>query len=221
MGHFLSHFLSLNLSLINIAYSLVRSPTKRNDWKNHPFYNLIVKIFFCLFNFEISGLFVFTYNSLSSLDLFLLFSFSLFLLFVFEYLRRTVCPSYILGLCNGGLDSGGGRLYRTGDLSTDNLTSIASGAGNGFGISGEWDDQEDDSWSKEDHDQTRVSVVRFQGDEEDLDEGREVSEVYGSGRRRTCFRDLFDFLILMWLLQQYNHITQQSSIFKRGCSILF
>lgn len=66
-----------------------------------------------------------------------------------------------------------GRLYRTGDLSTDNLTAVGSSAG---GLSGDWvDDNGSDSYA--DHDQTRVSVVKFQDEEEDADEGREVSTI--------------------------------------------
>lgn len=60
-----------------------------------------------------------------------------------------------------------GRLYRTGDLSTDNLTAIGPTAN-------EWA-HEDDDWDPNDqHEESRVSVVKFRDDDE-AEDGKEVS----------------------------------------------
>lgn len=68
-----------------------------------------------------------------------------------------------------------GRLYRTGDLSTDNLTAVGSTSAGGVG---DWTGEDSESWSREDQDQTRTSVVKFQ-DEEEIDDGREVRRTTG------------------------------------------
>lgn len=66
-----------------------------------------------------------------------------------------------------GMAGNEGRLYRTGDLSTDNLTTIGPAAS-------EWA-HDDDDWDPNDqHEASRVSVVKFREDEEP-DNDKEVS----------------------------------------------
>ena len=74
-------------------------------------------------------------------------------------------PTFVLEFVYGSE----GRLYRTGDLSTDNLTNVGSSiyaGGDGWAH-----DDDDDSWDPngQDHDQTRVSVVKFREDDDDSD----------------------------------------------------
>ncbi|XP_071512746.1 protein lap4-like isoform X5 [Panulirus ornatus] len=68
-----------------------------------------------------------------------------------------------------GMAGSEGRLYRTGDLSTDNLTAIGPTAN-------EWA-HEDDDWDPNDqHEESRVSVVKFRDDDE-TEDGKESNFV--------------------------------------------
>ncbi|XP_042216438.1 protein lap4-like isoform X3 [Homarus americanus] len=70
-------------------------------------------------------------------------------------------PEYACGMAGSE-----GRLYRTGDLSTDNLTAIGPAAS-------VWAQDDDVSWDANDqHEVSRVSVVKFR-DDEDPEEGKE------------------------------------------------